>query len=53
MMITAAQVYYITRVYPERITQAEALEVYECDIKTEEDITYWEAAADKINELTT
>lgn len=53
MMITAAQLYYITHVYPERITHIEALEEYERDVKTEDDRSYWEAAATTINELTT
>lgn len=53
MMITAAQVYYIAHVYPEKITHAEASEVYERDVKTKDDRSYWEAAANVINELTT
>ena len=50
-MITAAQLYYITNVYPECITHKEALEEYERNIKTEEDRSYWEAAATIVNKL--
>lgn len=53
MMITAAQLYYITKVYPEKVTHVEALEVYERYIKTDDDKSYWDAAATVVNKITT
>jgi len=53
MSLSAAQVWYIAQVYPERVTHAEAAVAYEYEIRTETDRTYWEAAAKCLNDLAT
>ena len=49
--LTAAQVWYVARVYPERVTDVEAREPYEKEVQTEADRSYWEVAARVLNEL--
>jgi len=49
--ITAAQVWYVARVYPERVSDAEARKPYEREVQTEDDRSYWEAAAQVLTEL--
>ncbi|HET7641728.1 MAG TPA: hypothetical protein VFK47_23655 [Ktedonobacteraceae bacterium] len=49
--LTAAQVWYITRVYPETVTEAEVIEDYDKEVTTEADRSYWEATANILNKL--
>ena len=49
--LTAAQVYYVVKVYPETISDAEAREVYEQEVTAEEDRSYWEATARVLSQL--
>lgn len=49
--LTAAQVYYITHVYPEHCTPEEVQGPYETEITTEEDRQYWETAARTIEAI--
>jgi len=49
--LTAAQVYYVTHVYPERVTDREARGTYDIAILTADDRSYWESAARVLTEL--
>jgi hypothetical protein len=49
--ITAAQVWYVAHVYPEHVTDEEARESYDFDVRTGADRTYWEVAAKVLNDL--
>lgn len=49
--VTPAQVWYVARVYPETVTDAEAREPYGQAITSEADRSYWEATADVLNRL--
>lgn len=51
MSLTAAQVYYVVKIYPERVTDAEAREAYEQEVTEEADVSYWEATAKVLTEL--
>ena len=50
-MVTAAQVYYITKVYPETVTDEESRTEYEKNICTPANRLYWETVAKIINNL--
>jgi len=50
-MLTAAQVYYVARVYPERVSVDEAQPVFDADVKDQNSRSYWEAAAEVLNTL--
>ncbi len=49
--ITAAQLYYVTNIYPEDVTHEEAIGVYNERITEESDKSHWEAAAKAITKL--
>lgn len=48
-LITAAQLFYITRVRPEKVTHEEALPEYEKNICTPHLKEYWEKIAQVVN----
>jgi hypothetical protein len=57
-MLTAAQVYYVTKIYPEHVTDAEAsttyktmLEVFEDGAIREGTSSFWQTAANVLNNL--
>jgi hypothetical protein len=50
-MITAAQAWYVARVYPERVTDAEARRDFEQEIISEAERTYWESAARVLSDM--
>lgn len=51
MSLTAAQVYYVTKVYPERVTPEEAkLEFYAAGL-SEDDEALFQAQADVLTDL--
>jgi hypothetical protein len=49
--LSAAQVWYVAHVYPERVTPEEAQASHDLEVKTEADRTYWIAAARVLNDL--
>ena len=51
MTLTAAQVWYVTRVYPERVTHEEASPAYDEHVTYTDDRAYWDSAARVLNEL--
>ena len=51
MNITPAQLYYITKVYPETVTEEEALPVYQENVITPANRSYWESAANIVNKI--
>jgi hypothetical protein len=48
---TPAQIWYVARVYPETVTDAEARGPYELAITSEADCSYWETTANVLNRL--
>ena len=50
-MLTDAQVWYVTKVYPERISDAEARPQFDDVVTGEDDRSFWRAAAAALNAL--
>ncbi len=49
--ITAAQLWYVSRVYPERVTDEEAKRDFDIRVTKEADVAYWESAARVVSDL--
>ena len=50
-MITPAQLYYATRIYPEKVTPEEAEVGYRLRVTTEVDRSYWQIAVVHVDEM--